>query len=82
MHKVILRRAFNLGNFETLHIEATGEDNDLNQARLKAAKAVLELAQQEFVRIFNIRVQNINNNPWDQVALELNGINAELGRRP
>ena len=80
MHKVILRRAFNLGNFETLHIEAIGEDDDFSKARLKAAKAVLELAQQEFVRIFNIRVQNLNNSPWDQVSMELNGVISELGR--
>ena len=78
MQKIILRRTFNIGNFETLHIEAIGEDNDINRARLKASKAVLELAQQELIRILNIRVQNVNNSPWDQITMELNGVNSEL----
>ena len=84
--QIILRRAFNIGNFETLHVEAIGEDNDLNIARLKAAQLLLQLAQQELVRIFNVRTQNVNNDSrepliWNQISLELNGINIELGSK-
>jgi hypothetical protein len=80
MQRITLRRTFAIGNFETLSFEAVGEDDDLNKARLKAAKMILELAQQEYIRIFNIRIQNINNSPWDQVAMELIGVNSELSR--
>lgn len=79
METVIIRRTFWIGNYETFSIEASGQGTNINQARLLASKNVLELAQQEMIRIFGIRVQNTTSSPYDQVVLELTGINNELG---
>jgi hypothetical protein len=85
MDNIVIRRTFNLGNFESLSIErplvleGIGEAEDLNRARLLATKQILEAAQKEMIRIFNLRVQNITGNPYTQVELELAGIKAELG---
>lgn len=78
MTKITLRRTFNIGDFETLSIEAVGEHQNPSVARLVASKQVLELAQQEMVRIFNLRAHNTKNSPWEQVNLELAGVSSEL----
>lgn len=78
MERITVRRTFAIGNFESITIEAVAEHADANYARILASKKVLELAQQEMIRIFNVRPQNVNNNPWDQVHLELHGLQAEL----
>ena len=79
MERISIRRTFNIGNFESLSVEATAEADNIEHARLLASKQVLELAQQELVRIFNIRHHNINSSPWDQVLMELAGVKKELG---
>ena len=78
MHKVILRRTLNIGNFESISAEAVGEHEDFEKARVIASKYVLETLKQELIRIFNIRIQNTHSNPWDQVNMELDGVNTEL----
>ena len=78
MHKITLRRTLNIGNYETISAEAMGEHEDTQKARLIASKIVLETLQQELIRIFNIRIANTHSSPWDQVLMELDGINAEL----
>ena len=78
MEKVVLRRTIYLGNYETLNFEAGAEHEDINMARILAMRKIIFMAQQEMVRIFNVRVQNVSNNPWDQMALELQGLNIEL----
>ena len=78
MHRITLRRTFNIGNYESISAEATGEHEDQNQARLLASKLVLEAVQQELIRILNIRASNVHSNPWDQVLMELNGVNSEF----
>jgi hypothetical protein len=78
MHKIVMRRTFNIGNFETVGAEAIGEHEDAEKARLIATKQVLEAIKQECIRIFNIRIQNTHSNPWEQVNMELDGVNAEL----
>ena len=50
----------------------------MQKARLIASKAILEVIQQELIRILNIRIANTHSSPWDQVTMELNGINSEL----
>ncbi len=78
MASITIRRAFNLGNFETVSVEVTGEGVTLEEARLCANKDLLMSAQQEMTRIANARVGNVNNNPLDQVSLELQIINQQL----
>jgi hypothetical protein len=78
MEKIVLRRTINIGNYETISFEASAEHEDLNIARILAVRKIIELAQQEMVRIFSIRVQNTTNSPWDQMVLELQGLNIEL----
>jgi len=78
MENVTIRRTFAIGNFESLCVEATAEGKTIEEARLLASKKVLELSKQEFIRIFSIRGQNINGNPWEQVVMELQGVEAEL----
>ena len=78
MERVTVRRTFAIGNYETISFEAVAEHVDANYARLLATKKVLEMAQKDMIRIFNVRIQNVNNNPWDQVVLELNGLEVEL----
>jgi hypothetical protein len=78
MTKIVVRRTFNIGNFETIAAEAIGEHEDPEKARLIAVKQVLETIKQECIRIFNIRIQNTHSNPWVQVNMELDGVNSEL----
>ena len=78
MTKVTIRRTFNIGDFETISIEASGEHENPTIARLLASKQILEFAQQEMVRIFNLRTRNTKNSPWEQVISELSGVSAEL----
>lgn len=73
-----IRRTFNLGNYESLTIEGIGDNPDPNIARLLATQQILWAAQQEMIRIFNIRTLNVHSSPWEQVQLELSGITAEL----
>ena len=52
----------------------------MQKARLIASKAILEAIQQELIRILNIRgcIAKTHSSPWDQVTMELAGINSEL----
>lgn len=79
MHRITIRRTLSIGDYESLSIEATGEHADINRARLLASQQILNLAQAEMARIFNVRLQNVRNSPWDQVLIELNQVNAEIG---
>jgi len=84
MHKLPVRRTFNIGNYESLSYEYVGEHEDLQKARLIASKVILEVAQQEMIRIFGVRASLMNSSPiekfvWNQVVMELNGVNTELG---
>ena len=78
MEKVTLRRTINIGNYEGISFEAVGEHENINIARIIATKKIIYMAQQEMIRIFNVRVQNVTGNPWDQMAYELQGLNFEL----
>jgi hypothetical protein len=87
MHKVLIKRTFNIGNFESISIEWTGEHEDIQKARLLANKQIIEIVQQDLIRIINVRaaagvttplIYDIQNHLWQQLTLELTGINAEL----
>jgi len=83
MHKIALRRTFNIGNYESLSVEATGEHDDAKQARLIASRLILEAAQLEMIRIFHVRSttncsQSVEQLIWNHILLELNGVLAEL----
>ena len=81
MQTITLRRTFNIGDYESLSVETTAQHEDISVARLIATKQILEQAQQEMVRIFNIRVNNTLNSPWEQVLMELKGVRTELGEK-
>ena len=68
-----------MGNYESISVEASGEHDNINVARLIATRKALEIAYIEMARIFNVRVQNINSSPFDQVQYELAVIKSELG---
>jgi len=89
MHKLPIRRTFNIGNYESLSVEWTGEHEDIQQARLLANRQILEIVQQDLIRIVNTRAAagvttpllfDIQNHLWQQLSLELEGINRELNR--
>jgi len=87
MHKVTIKRTFNIGNFESLSLEWTGEHEDVNKARLLANRQILEIVQRDLIRIIHSReaagvttpiIYETQNHLWYQLSLELDGINQEL----
>ncbi|KKK53504.1 hypothetical protein LCGC14_3094130 [marine sediment metagenome] len=77
MERVVYRRTLNIGDYETLNFETIGEHENLNTARLIAVQRFLELAQQELIRIYNVKAST-NGSAWDRVNQELSGIQNEL----
>lgn len=81
MHKITIGRTFNIGNYESIKLEASAEHEDANTARLLASRTVIELVQMELIRIYNVRNNNLNYDPWIQTTMELAGLNTELGEK-
>ncbi len=79
MERVTCRRTLNIGDYETISFETVGEHEDINIARIIAARKFLELARLELIRIYNVKVAS-NGSAWDRVNVELNGIDAELNQ--
>jgi len=78
MDKVTIRRVFNLGNYETITVEAVGEDEGLEAARLKAVYLVLWMAGLEMNRINEMKKLNTTNDPVYQVQLEIQRVCQEI----
>lgn len=79
----IVRRTFNINNFESLTIEGYGTDPDPNKAHLLALRSCLLKAQSAMIRTFNIRNQHGFSNEFDNVTYsmvtsELQGVEQEL----
>jgi len=79
----IVRRTFNINNFESLTIEGYGYDQNPKRAILLAHKDCLTKAQAAMVRIFGIRQSHGYSNDFDGVAYsvvtsEIQGIDVEL----
>lgn len=83
MEKVTIRRTFSLGrdSFESISIEATGEGQTLEAARLCATHKVLELARIELNRVLQVKPMDVKDSVWDRVNLELNWIIGELNQK-
>jgi len=82
-HSEIVRRTFNINNFESLTIEGQGVDPNPQRAHLFAHRDCLVKAQSAMVRIFNIRKQHGNSGEYDDVTYsviisEIQGIDYEL----
>lgn len=83
MAREIIRRTFSINNFESLNIEADGEDEDPTKARLLAAYSLLLKAEKEMIRIFNVRKQFGTSSEYDgitynQITTELQWVTTEL----
>lgn len=79
----IVRRTFNINNFESLTIEGYGYNSDINKAHLEAMKDCLTKAQNAMVRIFNIRKQHGLAQDYDPITYsivtsELQAVDYEL----
>jgi len=72
---VTIRRTFNIGGYETLAIEVSASGYTLEEANLQATNKVLQLAKIQLERVYENRIKNINNNPYDQIILELQSLN-------
>ena len=87
MARETIRRTFSINNFDSLTIEADGEDLNPVRARLLAVHSLLSKAESEMVRIFNVRKQHNTSSEYDgitysQIITELQWITTELENLP
>ena len=70
----LIRRTFNINNFESLTIEGEGTDENPERARILAAINQLTKVQPEMLRIFHARAQMGTAHEYDGLVYNLTEI--------